>query len=411
MMLVLCSNCGASVRAVGANFCSNCGAVLPAPAPNGGSATSVRKRKPKGQGSLFQRKADGLWYYSVVHNGIALKKCLGSFPSEAAAWTEAEIVKAGFLNRIAIGELEASTSLTVTVGELLDNYIEHLNTSGAKYAYIISCCVNATLRPCFGDRRVASLKTTDLERFRQERERQGRSSKTINNDLSYLRSALLFESNGTAPRIRRGDIPDFPMVKKVHIRSGFIEYLEYERILVKIPPSLKCLFVVAYHVGISKSELLRLKLADIDFANREVTLRGENGRQLPIYADMEKWLRKQLRTATRFPDALDLFFWFAEDVQLRHGGFRLIPGSSIRRFEASWNKAVAEAGHPGLRLHDLRRSALRNMVAAGIPEVKALEISGYRTNHVLTRHKIFPATELHDLTRKMDKWVTTKRPD
>lgn len=68
-------------------------------------------------------------------------------------------------------------------------------------------------------------------------------------------------------------------------------------------------------------------------------------------------------------------------------------------------EACQQAGFEGLLLHDLRRSAFRNMERAGIPGAVALAISGHRTESVYRRYDIVSqgdfetANELTDYTK------------
>jgi hypothetical protein len=81
----------------------------------------------------------------------------------------------------------------------------------------------------------------------------------------------------------------------------------------------------------------------------------------------------------------------------------------LARLRKEWQKACAACGlgliiniegkphdpkYKGLIVHDLRRSAVRNLVNAGVSETFAMRISGHRTRSVFDRYAIASGADL-----------------
>ena len=58
--------------------------------------------------------------------------------------------------------------------------------------------------------------------------------------------------------------------------------------------------------------------------------------------------------------------------------------------------------YKGLTIHDLRRSAVRNLVNVGVPERTAMEISGHRTRAIFDRYHIVSVGDVVAAMRKLE---------
>jgi integrase len=81
---------------------------------------------------------------------------------------------------------------------------------------------------------------------------------------------------------------------------------------------------------------------------------------------------------------------------------RPVIGERIKSFRRAWATACTKAGRPGLLVHDLRRSGIRNLVRAGVSQQIAMRISGHKSANVFARYDIVSPDDLRDAARRLE---------
>ena len=181
-------------------------------------------------------------------------------------------------------------------------------------------------------------------------------------------------------------VPYFPMVKETTVRKGFLTDAQFAILKGELSNELHSLFICAYVTGIRKGELLDIRWPQVDFEAGMISLepdetKNREGRSVPILdGDMRDLLLQAKRDRDRdWPESPWVFSR---------------SGRQIKDFRGAWEDACQKAGVPDLNFHDLRRTAVRNMRRAGVPQVIRMKISGHKTDSMERRYNIVDADDL-----------------
>lgn len=213
---------------------------------------------------LYQRIEGGTIFFQMRRHGRKIVESL-----QTANFAEAKIERAKLLLKYSKDpEVQQELAKVVTVSDLVDDYYQFLEADHARSFGIMKQVLDKLREhPVYKNRTAVSITSDDNWAYRKARLKAGKSEATCNNELSYLRSAFIYGTKQTPPKVLV--IPYFPVFKVDNARQGFIEYEEYLKIRRKQPASLDPFFVLAYHSGCRSGELQNLEWKrHIDFARK-----------------------------------------------------------------------------------------------------------------------------------------------
>jgi integrase len=343
-----------------------------------------RNRALYGQGSIYQR--NGWWWCDYSVGGVRRRE-----PCETRDREEALNFLRRKQGKLASGEMIAPDR--VRVRDLLQLVLEDYDVRGVAQAYISTLKVKSILNPKLGDIKAAKLTTEQIKAFIRDRQKSVKPS-TINRELALLHRAYQLGNQHDPPLVSR--VPKFPKLPEGEPRKGFLKPELYRKLLIELPEDLRLLFVIAYHVGLRKGALLRIKWEQIDLKAACIWMDGKRANRkpepvaVPIYGDIAKFI----------------------EMQPRHSEFLFARGSKpIRDFRESWALACARAGVPGLLFHDLRRTAVRNLRRAGVAESVIMKITGHRTRAVFERYNITDQSDTQEAGRMAEEFLAKEHDE
>ncbi len=274
----------------------------------------------------------------------------------------------------------------VTISDLLDLYLaDKRPTKGYDDA---ETYVRLHLRPAFGKIAANGLTTAMINNFVDQKRRLGRANASINRWLEGLHRAftLGFENR---PRL----VPEIPQIRMLdesdNVREGFLVHADYVRLREELPAHQRLLLVIGFHLGMRSGEILGLRWDQIDWHANSIRLekgqtKGKQARVAPLYGELRAWLDMAYSDPDR---GLTIVSW---------------KGEAISETKRAWKNACRRAGVPGLYVHDLRRTAIRNMIRAGMSEKQAMLVSGHKTRSMLDRYNIIDESDIQEAGRKMN---------
>jgi integrase len=279
----------------------------------------------------------------------------------------------------------------ITFEELAALYLQDYTINGRKTLQRAQELA-ARLREAFGRFRACRITSKHILDYIARRQSEGLANGTINRELAALKRMFRLASQQTPPLVIT--TPHIPHLQENNVRQGFFTEDEFKVLRGVLPDYVKVPLIMAYWTGMRAGEILRLQWDQLGLERGLLrlepgTTKNNQGRLVPLVKEVIEalWKWKQ-RTLHRYPSCP----WVCH-----YRGKRLLNIPT-----KSWRKACQSVGLKGKIFHDLRRTAIRNMVRAGIPERVAMAISGHRTRSVFDRYDIVSHDDLDGARARLE---------
>jgi integrase len=323
------------------------------------------------------------------------------------------------------GDIERGLPVTPKVGRLkfeeaAKDLTNDFMINGKKSLAVVERRVRLHLQPYFEGRRMVDITAADIREYIAKRQadrvtvKKARTIKHADGTTEEIPAVTKPTSNAEINRelqalkrmfslaIQSSKLlhkPYIPMLRESAPRAGFFEPEMFRAVVQRLPNSIQPIVQFAYLTGWRiQSEVQPLEWRQVDFDAGEVRLDpGTTKNRMPRTFPMTRELRSLLeaqrdeRDRVKKDGHIVARVFFREVAEGRGGTLKPRP---IIAFTKAWRTACVGAGCPGRIPHDLRRTAVRNLVRAGVPDAVAMQLTGHKTRSVFERYNIVSDSDL-----------------
>lgn len=370
------------------------------------------KKRERGRGRLYRQPGSGNWFMAFYRRGQQIRMSTEESDEKKALKV--------LTNKLAERDAEnhggrkmlTPAQSRIKVSELLDalkvDYRLRGKKSGARLLSNLK-----PLEQWFGSYRAMELTSADIDRFIDHAQQHGRRKgadvpdkpakpASINRALQLLRQsfklAIRSGSLTTAPYIRS-------LSEKDNARSGFFSDPEVRRVISHLPAHLQDFCLFGYLTGWRSGEIKSLLWDSVD--GDIVYLRGQDSKNRESrYVTAETGELAELMARRKAARGYEIATGQMQSRYIFHN-----QGPPIADFRKSWATACKLSGISGKLFHDLRRTAVREMLRSGIHEATARKISGHKTQSMLQRYNIQSESDIREAMQLRETRIATQQAE
>lgn len=218
------------------------------------------------------------------------------------------------------------------VEELAEDFIREYRINARKSLEDAEARWKLHLKPFFAALRAGDVTSREIDKYVDQRQRDGAANGTINRELAALKRMFRLAQQATPPKVLR--IPAFPRkLKENNARTGFLTDAQRDTLAAKcaeIGLWLRAMYEVGSTYGWRVSEIQALRVRQVDMEARTVRLdpgTTKNGAGRVVTFEHESTLYALLSACVHGKSADD--FVFTRD-----------DGKQVRDFRTAWARVL-----------------------------------------------------------------------
>lgn len=364
-------------------------------------------------GHVYRRKDTGKFGAYVRVNGKKIRQ-----ESGFATKTEARDALRDWETRLRSGTYTSPETERETVAEALTRYGEELARRESKSPASFDANSkmlrlgpkkNGLRSGGLGDLPAGVLTSDLVDRFRDRCLEAGLAKATIDKAVEALRAALIF----AVKKGRLARVPSFSFYRPDNRRVGFFEKEDHDRVVANLSPLFADVASFAYASGWRRAEILDLTWERVDRKAGTVRLddsKNSDRRTLPYagLAGLSALIERRFAARTyetKSGPAISAFVFHERGRRVgdfRDDWYAACVAAGVGRFVK--DEETGETWYEGRLFHDYRRSAVRDLIHAGVDRVTAKLITGHRSDSVFERYAIMTEDDKADGLARLERF-------
>lgn len=301
--------------------------------------------------------------------------------------TEDEMVRGVFIQR--------APSEKTSIADALDRYNREVVPTKKPSTQLSETGRIKLLKEYLGKYSLAAVTPDLVAQFRDKRLEQGKSNNTVRLELALLGHLFTTAIKEWHIGLAYNPVANIRKPSPGEGRNHRLSREQQSHLIDAVNrhsnPMLGWIVQIAIETAMRQSEILNLRLHQVDLIRRIVSLsdtKNNSPRTVPLTKHATEVLKLALANPMR--KDTDLVFFGEPGRDKKRGPYQ---------FNKVWIQIKKDLGFADLHFHDLRHEAVSRLVEAGLSDQEVASISGHKSMQMLRRYTHLRA---EDLVAKLD---------